>query len=77
MNFKNETKNKDIPPGVAMALLIIWLFTFLLTQFVIWASAQILNINISWLDAAGLSLMWNFLRMWFAAMTRAGKDIEK
>ena len=77
MNFKHEAKTKDLQPCTAMALLIIWLFTFLLTQFVIWASAQILNINISWLDAAGLSLMWNFLRMWFAAMTRAGRDIEK
>ena len=77
MNFNHEAKKKELPPGTAMALLIIWLFTFLLTQFVIWASAQILNINISWLDAAGLSLMWNFLRMWFAAMTRAGRDIEK
>ncbi len=60
-----------------MALLILRLFTFLLTQFVIWASANILDIDVSWLEAAGLSLMWNFLRMWFAAMTQSAKNVEK
>lgn len=76
MSERHVQKNK-IPPGTGAALAFIWLFTFLLTQFVIWASAQILNIDISWLDAAGLSLMWNFLRMWFAAMTSVAKTIEK
>jgi hypothetical protein len=49
----------------------------LLTQAVIWTSARILDYDVTWLEAAGLSLMWNFLRMWFAAMSQAGKSIEK
>lgn len=77
MNLKNRSRGTEIPPGAGMALLILWLFTFLLTQAVIWMSARILDLDVTWLEAAGLSLMWNFLRMWFAAMSQAGKSIEK
>jgi len=77
MMSERRVQKSQIPPGAAMALLILWLFTFLLTQFVIWASAKILDIDVSWLEAAGLSLMWNFLRTWFAAMTQSAKNVEK
>lgn len=70
-------KKQPVPPVTAIALLVIWSLTFLVTQLVIWTSARIADLSVTWLEAAGLSLMWNFLRVWYQALAAGAASLEK
>ena len=64
-----ETRPSNVAPEAAMALLVFWLLSLLLLQSAIWLTARAANWDISWLEAAGLSVVWLFTRTWFMALT--------
>lgn len=64
-----ENKYSNLPPGAAMALIFLWALSLLLLQFAIWLTSSAAGLDISWLEAAGLSFVWLFTRMWLTALT--------
>ena len=77
---QHSTTDGPQKAGTALALILIWALTLVVTQAAIWSTARIFdhaNVvenNLTWGQSALLSFIWIFTRIWHRGISDTGKQ---